>query len=342
MGGGKGGAPGPQFGQGPFAQAAQSQGAQSHVGLQGPIGGSSWSQDPNGQWTQSNQFNGPLGQAAQGYQQQIAGQGALDLSGLPQIDQGQGVQQQAMNASYGQAKSRLDPQWGQAGEQLQSQLASQGLDPGTEAANNAQGNFDRAKTDAYQTAQNASVGQGLQAQQQAFGQSMGAQQQALSNMLTQRGMPAQQLQQLMGMLGGGQSAGAAQPANQLGAMQGQAGFNLDNQNMQNQAGGGFWNNILGAGASVLPMFFNKNVQQAGVQAGAGAALSDERAKQKIERLPIEVVDGVPLAVFEYRYAPGRKLLGVIAQDVLKVLPRLVHKRPDGLLCVDYGGLAWTR
>lgn len=323
-GGGKGGAPGPQFGQGPYSQAAQAQGDQSKVGLQGVVGGSGWSQGPGGQWTQTQGFNGPLAGAAQGYQQQIADQTPLDFGSLPGLDYGADTRKSAEDAAYGQATSRLDPQWAQAQEQQQAQLANSGLDsPSMEANQNQWGNFNRAKNDAYNSAQRNAVGQGLQAQQQAFTQSLGARQQGLAEILKQRGMPLEQLQGIMGLLGGAQSVGAAQVPNLLGAASAQGNFNLENQNMQNQASGQFWD-LLG--------------KVGGTAAQMAPFLSDERAKQKIERLPLEVVDGVPVAIFEYRHLPGRKFVGVIAQDVLKVLPHLVYKRSDGLLCVDYGGL----
>lgn len=331
---GKSGAKPPQFGgtpgtgslntgPGAWQQAAEAQGSQGHTGLQGVVGSSGWSQDPNtGQWTQKQSLNGPLAGAAQGYMGQIANQAPLDFSSLPQIDQGQGQMQKAQDAAYGQATSRLDPMFAQAQEQQQAQLANSGMDsPNMEANQNAWGNFNRAKTDAYGSAQRYSVGQGLQAQQQAYGQSMGARQQALAEMLKQRGMPAEQLQQLLGMMGGAQGVGQAGAPNYLGAMAGQQGFSLENQDMINRANGQFWNNI----------------GQVGGTAASLATLSDERAKHHIERLPIMIHDGIPLAIFEFRHAPG-KHLGVIAQDVLKVFPHLVSERSDGLLCVDYGGL----
>ena len=116
----------------------------------------------------------------------------------------------------------------------------------------------------------------------------------------------------------GQGVGPAQAPNYLQAMGLQQGLNMGNADMSNQLMGGA-------------------MQNAGGLAGL-AFLSDERAKQKIERLPIEVIPGVPLAVFEYRTHPRRKFVGVIAQDVLKVQPRLVSKRSDGLYLVDYAGL----
>src|SRR5713101_7149302 len=62
-----------QPGATPYQQAAESQAAQSHVGMHGPVGQSGWTQGPNGQWTQSQQFSGPFQQAFQGLGSQIAG-----------------------------------------------------------------------------------------------------------------------------------------------------------------------------------------------------------------------------------------------------------------------------
>jgi hypothetical protein len=267
-----------QPGQGgsPYQQAAEAQAGQSHVGMQGPVGQSGWTQGPNGQWTQSQQFTGPFQGAFQNLGQEIGSQDAL---------------KGAQNAAYGAATSRLDPMFAQREQQERSMLASQGLDPGSEAAQNEMGNFNRARNDAYSQAQQFAVGQGLQAQQQQYSQ----------------------LGQLMGMLPG-QAAGPAQAPNYLAALGLNQSLNMGNADMQNQIMGG--------------------MLQAGGQAGA-AMLSDERAKQKIERLPVEVINGVPLAIFEYRTHPRQKYVGVIAQDVLKVAPRLVSKRADGLYMVDY-------
>ncbi len=287
-----------QPGATPYQQAAEGQAAQSHVGMQGPVGQSGWTQGPNGQWTQSQQFRGPFQQAFQGLGSQIAGQGPLDT--------GADARQKAEQAAYGAATSRLDPMFAQREEQERSMLSAQGLDPGSEAGRNEMFNFNRGRNDAYSQAQQFAVGQGQQAQQQAFGQSVTAQQQ-----------PYQHLMQLMGMMPG-QGVGAAQAPNYLQAMGLQQGLNMGNADMSNQLMGGA-------------------MQNAGGLAGL-AFLSDERAKQKIERLPIEVIDGVPLAIFEFRTHPMRKYVGVIAQDVLRVAQRLVSKRSDGLLIVDYAGL----
>lgn len=275
-----------QYGS-PYQNAATDQSQQSHVGLNGAFGSSGWQQDPKtGAWTQSQQFNGPLGNAASGLENQVQNMGA--------IGSGAGA-----DAAYAQAKSRLDPSWGQQGEMLQSHLASQGLDPGTDAANNAQGNFDRAKNDAYSSAQNNSWQQGLAGQM----------------------LPYQQLQALQGLLGNAQGVGGAQSPELLAALGMQGNFNLGQANQNNQLVG---QGYQGAGAAA---------------GAAAYALSDLRAKTHVRELAAEALPGVPWVEFEYRHAMGVRHVGVLAQQVLAVRPDLVRERADGLLEVNYGGLS---
>lgn len=97
--------------------------------------------------------------------------------------------QNAQNAAYNQATSRLDPQYAIEDEQLQSRLANEGLSQNSAAYQNAMGTYNRAKTDAYQTAQNNAVTQGLAAQNQGFSQS--AQQGQFANTAAQQGLQNQ-------------------------------------------------------------------------------------------------------------------------------------------------------
>lgn len=116
-----------------FAGMAERQAASGHVNQTNPFGSTSWMQGPDGRWTQNTSLTGPTTE----------------------------------DAVYKQFASRLDPQWGQREEQMKSQLAAQGLDPGSEAYNNAYGNFSRGRNDAYQSAQN-------QAQTTGYNESLGA------------------------------------------------------------------------------------------------------------------------------------------------------------------------
>ncbi|HEX7974868.1 MAG TPA: tail fiber domain-containing protein [Anaerolineales bacterium] len=82
----------------------------------------------------------------------------------------------------------------------------------------------------------------------------------------------------------------------------------------------------------------KNSQMSGLGNLGGMALlaSDESLKTEIERLPVEALPGVPFA--SWRWKKGGRGFGVIAQDVERVRPDLVHRHPDGYLMVDYSFL----
>lgn len=88
-----------------------------------------------------------------------------------------------IDSAYKQATSRLDPQFQQAENDFRQRMVSQGIPEGSQAYNDAYGNFSRAKNDAYASAENAAFGQGLAAQGQGFSQ--GAQQAQLAQALSQ-------------------------------------------------------------------------------------------------------------------------------------------------------------
>jgi hypothetical protein len=195
--------------------------------------GSQWTQGPNGQWTQQSSFGGPLGGAVGGLEQEAASNVGKSMSG----DQ---ARDQAIQAAYGQASSRLDPQWNQKEEQTKTQLANQGLDPSSEAYQNAMGDLNRQRNDAYTSAMNSAIGQGTQAGATLFGENQASQM-----------MPYQQLMAMSGLSGQAQTpmAGQAQTpqtlAAQLAAYQGalqnygiqQQGKNSGMAGMGNLAGG---------------------------------------------------------------------------------------------------------
>lgn len=89
--------------------------------------------DVNGQWSYDN-VGGPN----------------RTVSPIGWADQLQGVS----DASYNQAKSRLDPQWEQAENDFKQHLADRGVPEGSADWQKQVDDFQRGKTDAYQTAQN--------------------------------------------------------------------------------------------------------------------------------------------------------------------------------------------
>lgn len=304
-----GAAPGAATAQNNYIGSAQAQAQQSQQNTQAqtqanrpnqftPFNSSQWTQNPDGSWTQKTNLAPGLQNALFSLQGQAAAN-----AGQP-FDNGSAARQQAIDAAYNQSASRLDPRFNQAQEQLQTQLANQGLDPNSAAYRNAMQQFGQQRNDAYQGAMNSAIGQGTAAQQATFGENLAAQM-----------APYQQMQSLFGLGGAPSFMGAnrADPAQLLAAMTASGNYALGQQDQSNQ--------LLGSG---LGMAGNA------IGAGAALALSDERTKQNIQRLPMEAIPGVPLASFEYRHQPGHKYVGVIAQDLERVAPDQVTDGPDGL------------
>lgn len=73
--------------------------------------------------------------------------------------------------------------------------------------------------------------------------------------------------------------------------------------------------------------------------------SDLRLKTNIEALNpmldqiLGLISQIRLVRFEYRDNPGFERIGVIAQEVMDLLPEVTDTREDGMLTVDYGQLA---
>ena len=77
--------------------------------------------------------------------------------------------------------------------------------------------------------------------------------------------------------------------------------------------------------------------------GATNCTSDERLKNDIKVIPnalekIKSVKGVEFVWNDLARSPGRKDIGVIAQDIQKVFPTAVIENKEGYLSVDYAVL----
>lgn len=195
-------------------QSSLDQGTMNHPSSYGPNGSSVWTEtapgqysntttlDPmsNGIWREGQGNEAALGNiagaaltgGAQGYANQFSGGGpapiqqgvapaALKEGNLNAGDAQTSVNtdfskqvQSAQNNEYQGLVSRLNPQYQQAGDQLQSQLAAQGISGGSTAGQIAQDNFARQKNDAYTQAGIAANQAGDTEQNTLFGQSLGA------------------------------------------------------------------------------------------------------------------------------------------------------------------------
>jgi hypothetical protein len=79
----------------------------------------------------------------------------------------------------------------------------------------------------------------------------------------------------------------------------------------------------------------KNIWDTGIGAAASAALmfSDIRVKDDIERIGT-LNDGIPIYRYRYKGSPETRI-GVVAQDVERVMPEAVAETPSGIKLVDY-------
>lgn len=109
-------------------------------------------------------------------------QGGADPTRITPTDPQSGFQPY-IDTAYQQATRQLDPQWNSAKTQFEQDMVNRGLAPGSAAYDAAFADFNRAKADAYSSAQNSAQQQGLAAQNQAFGQ--GLQSSQLSSALAQ-------------------------------------------------------------------------------------------------------------------------------------------------------------
>jgi len=101
--------------------------------------------------------------------------------------------------------------------------------------------------------------------------------------------------------------------------------------MQQQASNGFMSGLFGLGSSLLGA--------AGQAKGFPALFSDRRLKCDIVRVGTTPVLGLPLYAFSYVWDRGKRVIGVMADEVARVRPSAVVDHPSGFKAVDYGQIA---
>lgn len=118
-----------------------------------------------------------------------------------------------------------------------------------------------------------------------------------------------------------------------GTMAGQMG-----QNAASMYGamGSYKNGADNAAAKANPM---GALLGAGAQLGAATVLkSDPRLKQDIELVGRDERTGLNLYEFAYKDMPHERWRGVMADEVMQVMPSAVHTNEEGFMSVDYGAL----
>lgn len=275
-----------------------------------------------GQQLLNNQNSASLGlgstiNSALGRTQDIMGQGFNP--NLPQvgINAGQNYQDAYME--------RLRPQIEQGREALDVKLANQGIPVGSEAYKRAMMTQGQRENDLMLGATTQGFGTGLQANQQAYNQAMTNYNLPLNTLSALRSGAQVQNPTFVNAPQQATTSGA----DLLTAAQATGQYNLGSSNASAAAQSGFNQGLMGLGGSL---------------GGAYLMGSDIRMKESIKAVGV-LSNG--LTVYEFEYKPEfkdkefnghGKFIGVMAQDVEKVIPEAVHTLNDGYKVVDYAKL----
>lgn len=242
----------------------------------------------------------------------------------------QGPQQldtNAANAVYRQQKSFLDPQWNLQAKQLEDQLSRQGIPVGSEAYNSALTQMNNARTQAYQSAQDAATAGGASSAAQLFGMAQAGQNQKIQEQQLAAQQPLSLLSQMFGATPSTPTQPIATNSPTGISPTDVTGSTALSQNARQQA--------------YQAQVASQNAQYGGMASLAGTAamaaalaFSDERLKQDIKYRG--VINGHNIYEFAYKGHPAR-FLGVLAQEVQQSRPDAVHE-VEGWLAVDYAAL----
>jgi hypothetical protein len=272
-----------------YRGAAEAQGASSAANIEQqtranrpnmntPWGSMQWTEGPGGMWSGNLSLSPDqqtaldsqmrLGRERSGLAEGMMGQvkdafsNPMDwgaLGDMPNVETARG---EAINATMDRYKSRLDPMWQQREDQQRSQLLGQGFTEGSEAYNKAMGDFSRGRNDAYQQAMDQSVNMGEGAAQGTWQRGMGNRQQSISEMLSKRAQPLNEMQALMtgqqvGMpqMPSFNAAGAANPTQYLGAAQAQGDYQMQAWQQQQKMWGDIFGGAGGMASSAIPFMF---------------------------------------------------------------------------------------
>lgn len=284
-----------------------------------------WTMGPDGTPQMSTGFQGGFGQAADNLTGQLGNSlsSPFSFGQFGKMGTGDDARNQAISANFGSASSRLNPLWDRREDMSRTRLLNQGLSEDSEAYRNSMSELGRDRNDAYGNALNSAIMSGTAAGDSVFKNNLAGRQQNIVEALRQRQLPLEELGQMQNFLAmpGFNTAGQGQGADYFGATGATGNWNMQDAQMQNK----FWGDLAGG---VMGM------------AGSAAKFSDERVKTDIVRLPMEAMPGVPFA--SWKWAKGFEgsgpTFGVIAQDLEKVAPHLVHRGADGFLRVDYSFL----
>lgn len=240
----------------------------------------------------------------------------LDLSGAPA---GAGSADETRKNVINAMMSRANEDYGKQTDEANSSLIAAGIRPGSKAYADKMQMIERSRNDARNQAEVA----GGNAASQAFTMDSQRRKDAIAELLASRQTPLNEINALMSgsqvnnpfaVPGAAQNTNIA-PTPVFGAAQAQYGANADAYNAQAQGQSGMMSGLFKLGS-------------------AAVMASDRRLKSNIVRIGEH-----PLGIGIYEYDIfGHRDVGVMADEVMEVMPEAVVTMPDGYMAVDYGRL----
>lgn len=220
------------------------------------------------------------------------------------VDGSDDARKRMEDSVYNQAMDRLNPQFDRQRSSLETRLQNQGLAVGSQAYQRAMKDMDQSQNDATTNAAYSSIGQG----QNSFSQSLADALSSGNFTNSARQMPLAEIAQMLQYAPTGYDKAMDIYALQKGMAQ--------QKSADKQAGIGNMMGLATTGASLAAM------------------LSDERLKENIK--PVGRLDnGLRVYLFNY-IGDDTPQIGLIAQEVSKVIPEAVVETDDGYLAVRYG------
>lgn len=243
----------------------------------------------------------------------------LDLSGLSIDPNSFGGNRDAVEKAM---FDRLNPQLQRDKDALENKLTNSGFQRGTEAWNSAVDEYNRMVNDQRL----AITARGLQEQQGMYGMASDASTREMQRRLQERNQPINEITALMS---GSQVSMPNTPGYNPGTV----------------AGTDVMGSIYNSAALAQKQYENELKQSQADKAGmyglAGTAaqagmmwLSDRRLKRDIRDTGVRLLNGLKLYAYKYLWDDIERI-GVMAQDVITVLPEAVVVAPSGHMAVRY-------
>ena len=258
----------------------------------------------------------------------------LDFSGMPASP---GDSSATRDKVFDSMMSRVNEDYGVKSDDMNSNLIASGLRPGSKAYDDAQFQLTRGQNDARQQAMIAS---GAEAQRD-FGMDTQLRKDSIAEMLAGRQTP---LNEITALMSGSQVSnpfaipGAAQntqiaPAPLFAGAQAQGQWDQNMFNQQQQSSNAQMSGLMSLGASGIGAYGAMNAAPM-VLAG-----SDRRIKQDIRRIGDHPLG---IGIYKFKYIPEYRdtwghgdRVGVMAQELMEVMPEAVVTMPTGYMAVRY-------